>query len=107
MGNPLIFRPHLILDQTDTNISKKNCLCYENNLKFKNVSAPYKQYSVFGKHSNPLLLLFILELLVFVYEMHIAPLLKFSAILHFAIFCMEELGSHFLKWKYDRCSISP
>ena len=96
----LIFQPHIILDQTDTNISKNiNILCFENNLRFKHISAPHKQYSVLGNHSNPLLLLFTLEFLVFVYEMSIAPLLMLSAIFHFAIFCMEELGSHFFKVK--------
>ena len=92
----------MILDQTDTNIWKNiNFLCFENNLRFKNISAPYKQYSVLGNHSNPLLLLFTLEFLVFVYEMSIAPLLMLSAIFHFAIFCMEELhaGSHLFKVK--------
>ena len=88
----------MILYQKDTNISKSvNFPCFENNLKFKNISAPHKQYSVFGNHSNPPLLLFTLEFLVFVSEMFIASLLMLSAILHKMDKVWKEncIGSYF------------
>ena len=88
----------MILDQTDTNISKNiNFLCFENNLKTsQHHTGNIVCLVTIATHSCCCLPW---NFLVFVYEMSIAPLLMLSAILHFAIFCTEELGSHSFKVK--------